>query len=99
MGDVTSTLNTVLDVAGDPYLPEVVCRIQQLEAIDHGQPVPTCAETPDTVQGAQWAANLLPVMRGYVYAQQNKWVYPVAVALVLGIPMLIGYELGRSSSR
>jgi hypothetical protein len=94
MGDVTSTIGTVLDVANDPAMPEVVCQIQQLQAIDRGSPVAACAETPAGV-GAPWAANLLPILRGYVYAQQNKWVYPVAIGLALGLPFLIGYEMAK----
>lgn len=94
MGDVIGTLTTVLDVASDAALPEVVCRIQQLQAVDRGQPVPLCAETPPGL-GAPWAQRVMPVLRGYVYAQQNQWVYPVALLAVIGIPMWIGYELGR----
>lgn len=94
MGDVIGTLTTVLDVASDAALPEVVCRIQQLQAVDRGQPVPLCAETPPGL-GAPWAQRVMPVLRGYVYAQQNQWVYPVALLAAIGIPMWIGYELGR----
>lgn len=94
MGDVIGTLTTVLDVASDAALPEVVCRIQQLQAVDRGQPVPVCAETPPGL-GAPWAQRVMPALRGYVYAQQNQWVYPVALLAAIGIPMWIGYELGR----
>lgn len=96
MGDIASTIVTALDVASDPALPEVVCRIQQLQAIDRGQAVDlsTCQETLPGV-GAPWAQNALPVLRGYVWAQQNKWVYPAAVLAIIGIPMWIGYELGK----
>lgn len=94
MGDVIGTLTTVLDVASDAALPEVVCRIQQLQAVDRGQPIPVCAETPPGL-GAPWAQRVMPVLRGYVYAQQNQWVYPVALLAVIGLPMWIGYELGR----
>lgn len=94
MGDVVGTVTTVLDVATDPAMPEVVCRIQQLQAIDHGQPVGVCAETMPGI-GTPWIQRILPVLRGYVYAQQNQWVYPVALMAAIGIPMWIGYELGR----
>lgn len=94
MGDVVTTLTTALDVASDPAMPEIVCRIQQLQAIDHGQPVPDCALTPDGI-GSPWIRNVLPVLRGYVYAQQNKWVYPVVALAVIGLPLWVGYELGR----
>lgn len=92
MGDV---LSTTLDVASDPYLPEVACRIQQLQAVDRGQVVGECAETPDNLPGGVGLRTAMPALRAYVYAQQNKWVYPVAIAAILGIPFWIGYELGR----
>jgi hypothetical protein len=94
MGDVLDSITTTLDVASDPAMPEVVCRVQQLQAIDRGQTVPVCAQTPDGV-GAPWIQNVLPVLRGYVYAQQNKWVYPLVVLGVIGLPLWVGYELGR----
>lgn len=97
MGDLASTIATALDVAGDPYLPEIVCHIQQLKAIDHGEAVPVCAETPDGVVGGVGLRNAIWPLRGYVYAQQNKWVYPIVVAAIIGLPMWLGYELGRGS--
>jgi len=95
MGDLASTIGTAIDIAADPYLAEVVCRIGQLKNIDHGEPVATCVETPPGAIGGVGLRNAAPVLRGYVYAQQNKWVYPLAVMVVLGIPLLIGYELGK----
>jgi hypothetical protein len=96
MGDLASTISTAADVASDPYLSEVFCRISQLKAIDHGEPVPVCGNTPAGAAGGVGLRNAIPVLRGYVYAQQNRWVYAVAVAAVLGLPMLIGYRLGQS---
>jgi hypothetical protein len=96
MGDLASTLATAVDVASDPYLPEVICRIQQLKNIDHGEPVAVCAETPDgIVGGGVGLHNAMIPLRAYVYAQQNPWAYFVAIAVVLGVPMWIGYELGK----
>ncbi len=95
MGDLTSTITTAIDIASDPYLEEVVCRIGQIKHIDHGEPVGTCADTPDGVVGGVGLRTAVPVLRAYVYAQQNKWVYPVAVAVILGLPLWIGYELGK----
>lgn len=97
MGDLASVLSTAADVASDPYLPEVVCRIQQLKNIDRGEAVAVCAESPDGVSGGVGLRNAMGPLRAYVYAQQNKWVYPLAVAAILGIPMWIGYEIGRTS--
>lgn len=95
MGDISSTITTALDVAADPYLPEVVCRVQQLTQIDHGQPVQACLNTPDTVVGGVGIARAIPALRAYVYAQENPWVYYVAAAGLIGLPMLIGYRLGK----
>lgn len=95
LGDLASTLTTALDVASDPYLPEIVCRVGQLKNIDHGEVVQTCLETPDDIAGGVGLRNAIYPLRAYVYAQQNKWVYPLAVAAILGIPMWIGYELGK----
>lgn len=97
MGDLLGSINTVVDVASDPYLPEVLCRIQQLKNIDHNEPVAVCQETPQGVNGGVGLHNAMAPLRAYVYAQQNTWVYPVAVALILGLPLFIGYEFGRSS--
>ena len=96
MGDLTSTLNAAVDVASDPYLPEIVCRIQQLKQVAQNQPVQQCTDTPDSVPGGLGLRNAMPVLRGYVYAQQNPWVYPVAILAVLGLPFVLGFELGRS---
>jgi len=95
MGDIASTISTALDVAADPYLPEVVCRVQQLTQIDHGQAVQICADTPDNVVGGVGISRAIPALRAYVYAQQNPWVYPAVIAAVIGLPLLIGYELGK----
>ena len=97
MGDVASIIGTVLDVASDPYLPEVTCRIAQLKNIDHNEPVQECTETAPGVVGGVGLANAIPVLRAYVYAQQNKWVYPLAVLAILGLPFWAGYEVGRGS--
>jgi len=97
MGDLASTIGTAIDVASDPYLSEVFCRIGQLKAIDHGEAVASCANTPPGAVGGIGLRNTIPALRGYVYAQQNKWVYPVAVAAIIGVPMWIGYVLGRGN--
>jgi hypothetical protein len=97
MGDLLGSINTAVDVASDPYLPEVMCRVQQLKNIDHHEPVTICQVTPDGVNGGVGLHNAMVPLRAYVYAQQNQWVYPLAVAIILGVPLFIGYELGRGS--
>ena len=39
MGDIADTITTAIDVASDPYVPEIVCRVQQLQQIGRNQPV------------------------------------------------------------
>jgi hypothetical protein len=95
MGDIGSTIATAIDVATDPYMPEIICRIQQLQQVGRNQPAQVCTDTPNTVTGGVGIANAMPVLRAYVYAQQNPWVYPVAIAAILGLPIWIGYELGK----
>jgi len=97
LGDLASTLSTAADVAGDPYLTEVVCRVAQLKAIDHGEAVPVCAKIPPGAAGGVGLRNAIPVLRGYVYAQQHRWAYAAAVAALIGLPMLIGYRLGQAN--
>lgn len=95
LANLASAIHTGVEVGSDPYLPETICRAQQLIAIENKQPVPTCAETTGNLQGGIGLRIAMPVLRGLVFAQQHKWVYPVAVAGVIGVPMLVGYMLGK----
>jgi len=98
LGGVLDTIGIAADVASDPYFPELVCRVQQLKAIDHGQAPNACAYTVDDGSGNGVGLRRgMPGLRAYVYAQQNPWVYPLVIAGVIGLPMLIGYHLGRGS--
>jgi hypothetical protein len=95
MGDLSSTLSTALDVASDPYMPELVCRVQQLMQIDRHQPVQICPETPEMAGGSASISRITSAMRAYAFAQQNSWVYPVAIAAIIGLPLWIGYTMGK----
>jgi hypothetical protein len=95
MGDVSSILSTGLNIAGDLYSQELVCQIQALQSIAHGGSQSVCPQTPDGTLDPAGIGNLVKGLRYYVYAQANPWVYPVAIAAVLGIPFLLGYSLGK----
>jgi hypothetical protein len=86
----------IAEVIDDPYLPETACRVTQVYQARHDLPVKTC--TP-TVAGAGSSGiglnRAIPVMRYVTYAERHKWVYPVTVAAILGIPFLLGYQMGR----
>ena len=97
MGDVVSTienaLTTSVSIATDPYFPEVVCRVGQIQQADAGQVVQVCANTTPDYPTA--LGRLITPIRMLAYAEQNKWAYFAAAAVVLGLPMWIGYEMGK----
>jgi hypothetical protein len=95
MGDISGTISTAIDVASDPYMPEIICRIQQLKQIGRNEVPQICADTPSTVASSVGLQSAVPALRAYVYAQQNPWVYPAAIAAIIGLPFWLGYELGR----
>jgi hypothetical protein len=98
LSGVLDTIGIAADVASDPYFPELVCRVQQLKAIDHGQPPNSCAYTIDDGSGNGVGLRRgMPGLRAYVYAQENPWVYPLVLAGVVGLPLLIGYTIGKGS--
>ncbi len=96
MGDLAEVIGTAADVASDPYLSEVLCRVQQLKAIERNQAVAVCPVTPDFPGVGVGLRKLMPALRGYVYAERNPWAYLAAAAVVIGVPMFIGYQLGKN---
>lgn len=97
LGTAAPTVSAASKVLTDPYWPEAVCRVGQLHAIENKQRVPACPKTPAGRTGGIGLRKVMPLMRGYVYAEQHPIVKPVAVAAAIGIPVLIGYLLGKGS--
>jgi hypothetical protein len=97
--NVATGVSTALDITRDPYLPETICRTQQLIAIEGKHPVPVCAKTRPNLQGGIGLRKAVPLLRAYVYAQQHAWVYPVVGAVAIGVPVVIGYLLGKGLRR
>ncbi len=99
-GDVFSTIvdaaGTALNVATDPYLPELICRVRQLYQVENSQKVLPCNKLPLTLVGGIGLRQAIVPLRGYVYAQQHKWVYAAAAALLIGVPLFVGYEIGKA---
>lgn len=102
LGDLSSTISNIVagagtaaDLLADPYFAEVVCRLGQIKAIERRQPVPACAKTPLGIPGGAGLQRAVVPLRAYVYAQQNQWVYPVAIGAAIGLPILLGYYLGK----
>jgi hypothetical protein len=89
-------LSTIAEVIDDPYLPETACQIDRVYQSRHGIAVRTCNPTAATSASSGVGLNrAIPVLKFVAYAEQNKWVYPTAIAAILGIPFLLGFQIGR----
>lgn len=104
LGDLASTITSIAntvgianDLANDPYLPETVCRVGQLRDINQNKKPPVCVRTADHLPGGIGLRKFVKPLRGYVYAEQHKWVYAAGVAAIIGLPFLIGYSFGKGS--
>lgn len=95
LGGVGGVISAAVDIASDPYLEEVACRVGQLKSIDRGNAPGACPATPDDLPGGIGLRRTVPALRAYVYSQQHRWVIPAAIAIAIGVPMWLGYELGR----
>lgn len=102
LGDLTSIVNgveaslgTAVNVAEDPYLPEIVCRIGQLQQLNAGGAAGPCVELPDGLTGGVGLSAAVKPLRLYVYAKQNVWVFPALILGILGVPFMLGYEWGK----
>src|SRR6185436_16375530 len=102
LGDLASTITNLAsgigiaqDLATDPYLPETVCRIGQLRNINAGQKPTACVKAADKLPGGVGLRKMIKPLRGYVYAEQHPWSYIAGAAAVIGVPLLIGYMLGK----
>lgn len=97
VASVENAIGTTFDVASDPYFSETLCHIGQLKQIRAGTPYSVCAETPPNLPGGVGLDKLQTPLRFYVYGRANPWVFPVAGALILALPFLLGYEMGKGN--
>lgn len=102
MGDIGTTITNLATAAGiavdigqDPYLPETMCRIGQLKTIHAGGTPGVCNPTQAGLKGGVGLAPLMQPLRAYVYAEQRPWVYGAALVVAVGLPLALGYALGR----
>lgn len=95
MGDLESLVIAGINIANDPYLNEVICRARQLQAVKAKTAVPVCPNTAPGIPGGIGLERAVVPMRAYVYAEEHKWVYLLAGVGIIGLPLLIGYELGK----
>lgn len=102
MGDLASTVTAAAtaigiaaDLAADPYLPETVCHLGQLRDLNAGRKPAACIKQRDGLPGGVGLRKVIKLQRAYIYAEQHKWAYVAAGAAVIGVPMLLGYMLGK----
>jgi hypothetical protein len=100
MGDIGGVIGAASDILADPYLNEVVCRVGQLKSIDRGETPAACNETPDdpSQTGGIGLRRAVPALRAYVYSQEHVWVLPTIIAVAIGLPMWIGYEIAKGQA-
>jgi hypothetical protein len=113
MGDSVSDLlkcgKSVIGGAVDPYLPEVFCRVSQLQALTTDRtmlqamfgkkptsPVTPCVSTPFGQKGVGVERVIRP-LRGLVYVEQHPAAVWAGIAVLFGVPMLVGYMIGRKT--
>jgi hypothetical protein len=98
MGDAVDIVKTGAAVVTDPYFNEVICRVGQLQLIEAGKPPGDCVTTPPNLGGGVGLRRAMPAVRAFVKAEQYRpWSYVAGAAVVFGLPMLIGYALGKGS--
>jgi hypothetical protein len=90
---------TIAEVIDDPYLPELACRIDQIYEARHHLPIKVCAVTPpQTAASGIGLGRGMPLIRAFSLAEQNPILFPLAAIVAIGLPILIGYKLGKRSS-
>ena len=104
-----SAIGTAIGGAADPYLPEMLCRVTQLQALGKGRtplqtlfgkkptvPIPACVTTPPGKGGIGLERAIKP-MRALVYVNKNPATVWLGLTALLGVPMLIGYAIGKKA--
>lgn len=102
---IASDLNTALkflaDIAGDPALPAIVLKIQEILAVE--EQIDAAKKAPSSSRASRAAGiglgKLLPWLDRYRWVRQHRWVMyaaPVGAVLLVGS---VGYALGRASKR
>jgi hypothetical protein len=102
-----SAVGAAIGGATDPYLPEVICRVAQLQALGKDRSplqamfgkkptvtVPACAVTPAGKGGIGLERAVRP-LRALVYVNRHPTTAWLGLAALLGVPMLVGYMIGR----
>lgn len=102
LGSTASDIaNRTAQVIGDPALPEVLSLVKQLYVLETSRPKAgggTSTGPIDYRAGVGLSAAVMP-LKVVLYVRKNPWVVPAAVAGLLGLPLMLGFSLGRASKR
>lgn len=92
-----SITDTISNIGNDPYLAETVCRAAQILALQKGPPYPVmqCNKTAAGLPGGVGLSAAVRPMRAYVAVKKHPLLLPLGIAVVVGIPVLFGYYLGK----
>ncbi len=92
--------DTIANIGKDPYLSEVACRAAQIVALRKGAPVPVmqCPRTAPGLPGGVGLSAAVKPMRAYVTVQKHPALVPLGIAIAIGLPVLLGYYLGKRKS-
>jgi hypothetical protein len=96
----------------DPYLPEVLCRVDQIRALQTDRtfvqgvfgkkatvPVPACPRPAVDVRKGVGVVLAVRPLRGAAYLYSHPTVVAIGLAAVVAIPYLLGYSHGKGRSR
>lgn len=102
LGDASSIVNSIegainqgTNILNDPYFGEMMCRLGQIRQAETGQPITACQQVIDGMPSPGGLSKFMMPLRAYTYAEQNKWVFPLAAFAVIGVPFLLGYMLAQ----
>jgi hypothetical protein len=85
---VGSALEAGKAILDDPALPKLTGYVLELKAIQ------TKRGGAVSSKGVGLSDIITPV-RYYVAYQKNRWIAPVALALIIGLPFYLGYATGK----
>lgn len=84
-GTALKTVTTILD---DPALPQVATIVMDLHDLEPKTP----AGAPSPGLGLN---KLVMPLKAYRYTRRHWWAMPAAIGVVVGVPFLLGYSMGK----
>lgn len=95
------TVNAVLQIVEDPYLPETACEIVRLSNLEAGKSAgPPCKRTDPALASSKKGVGLrhaVGPLRAYITVRQEPWIGVAAVVGIVGGIFYLGYHFGRTS--